>query len=579
MAFGKKSKRTGKLDLLGNTREREEQAQRYEEQRREHIRERERILGGQETVDRVLRDHGEDSSDQSAVGSRRQRKGGRPSGAEAGQLSFDVFAREEERLRDDAAKAKTGQLGFETFAQEDLQPIDDETRSKAEGEVIERVRRKMRDQFGDKLSSSHGDAELEEEIRDAIDMALQMEKDVRTVKQRESLTGRIYNLIMGLGPLEEIFSDEGISEIMVSRYDKVFIERGGKMVLSDVRFSSEEELRLICDQIVSRVGRAVNDAHPLADARLADGSRVNIALPPVSVDGTTLTIRRFPKKKMKPEDYLAFGSCDERMLAFFKMAIEGRFTMIVSGGTGSGKTSLLNLLSNYYCYDPGISIITIEDSCELQIHHNNVRRYETRDAGASGAAAVTARDLVRNSLRQRPDVIILGEIRDGTIVDFFRAASTGHEGSLTTIHTTSPEMMTSTVLQLVQMAKDVNFSEDAALRMYAGAIDVLVQIERSADYKRRITRITHIAGFGEDGARALGISKSDPEYDPHKVYLKDIFRFVETGMSETGEILGRYEPTGYMPKDLLRKAFLNRVQYDKNIFVPDPDIDVGEAIY
>lgn len=579
MAFGKKSKRTGKIDLLGQARELEEQAWRYEEERRGRTRERDRLLGSQETVDRMLHDQGIDSSDQSAVGNGGRKRGCRVSNEEAGQLSFDVFTREEEQSLEAAAKARTGQLGFETFAQEAEQPVDEETRSKVESKVIARVRRKMRDQYGDQLANSHEDPELAKEIRDSIDRALQLENDVRTVRQRENLTGRIYNLIMGLGPLEEIFTDEDISEIMVSRYDKVFIERGGKMVLSDVKFSSEEELRLICDQIVSRVGRAVNDAHPLADARLADGSRVNIALPPVSVDGTTLTIRRFPKKKMKPEDYLAFGSCDERMLAFFKMAIEARFTMIVGGGTGSGKTSLLNLLSNYYAFDPGLSILTIEDSCELQIHHNNVRRYETRDAGASGAAAVTARDLVKNSLRQRPDVIILGEIRDGTIVDFLRAASTGHEGSLTTIHTTSPEMMTSTVLQLFQMANDVDFSEDAALRMYAGAVDVLIQIERSADYKRRITRITHIAGFGEDGARALGISKGDPEYDPHKVYLKDIFRFVETGMSATGEILGRYEPTGYMPKELLRKAFLNRVQYDKNIFVPDPDFEVGEGLY
>ncbi len=551
MAFGRKNDRSGKIDLLGREQEQQELARRYDEVHKGKARDRRRELGSREAVDTILSDTGVASPyDQEAVGASRKRK-----------------------VKTDSASE---QMELVSLIQQEELPLDDETRAKVEGAVMERVRRKMRDQYGDQIVQAHDDPEFAKEIRESIEDALQFESDVRTVRQRENLTGMIYNLIMGLGPLEELFKDETISEIMVSRYDKVFIEREGKMVLSGVRFSSEEELRLICDQIVSRVGRAVNDAHPLVDARLADGSRVNIALPPVSVDGTTLTIRRFPKKTMKPEDYLAFGSCDERMLAFFKMAIEGRFTMIVSGGTGSGKTSLLNLLSNYYCYDPGISIITIEDSCELQIHHDNVRRYETRDAGASGAAAITARDLVKNSLRQRPDVIIVGEIRDGTIFDFFRAASSGHEGSLTTIHSTSPEMLENTIHQLFQMAKDVSFSEQTQLRMYAGSVDIVVQIERSADFKRRITRVTHVVGFGDYGAKALGISRTDPEYDPNKVYLRDIFRFVETGKNEAGEILGRYEPTGYIPKELVRRAYLNRVEYDSDIFKPDSDSGGGQ---
>ena len=546
MAFGRKVGKAGKIDLLGRAQEQQELARRYEEEHAQKVRERKRELGQRETVEKILRESADRFSyDQDAVGVSKRKKPGTDAASE--------------------------QLELEALVQQDELQMDDETRAKVEGAVIERVRQKMRDQFSEEIKDRHDDPEFAKEIREAIEVALQSERDVRTVRQRKVLTKRIFNLIMGLGPLEELFVDETISEIMVTRYDKVFIERDGKMQLSDIRFSNEEELRTICDQIVSRVGREVNDSKPLADARLADGSRVNITLPPISVDGTTLTIRRFPKKTMKPEDYLAFGSCDERMLAFFKMAIEARFTMIVSGGTGSGKTSLLNLLSNYYCYDPGISIITIEDSCELQINHNNVRRYETRDASASGAAAVTARDLVKNSLRQRPDVIIVGEIRDGTIVDFFRAASSGHEGSLTTIHSTSPEMLESTIHQLFQMAKDVSFSERTQLRMYAGSVDIIVQIERSADYKRRITRISHVVGFGEYGAQALGISRTDPEFDPDKVYLRDIFRFVEEGKSETGEILGHYEPTGYVPKDLMRRAYLSRVEYDQNIFNPEYD--------
>ena len=288
MAFGRREK-AGKIDLLGRAQEQQEMVRRYEEKHGSQTHDRKRTLGDRETVEAVPVDGGASASyDHEAVGASGRKK------------KADAFS---EQMELDLVSA---------IQQEEL-PLDDVTRAKIEGDVMERVRRKMRDQYGDQITQAHDDPEFAKEIRESIDLALQSESNVRTVRQRENLTGRIYNLIMGLGPLEEIFADETISEIMVSRYDKVFIERDGKMVLSDVKFSSEEELRMICDQIVSRVGRAVNDAHPLADARLADGSRVNIALPPVSVDGTTLTIRRFPKKKMKPEDYLAFCADSERV--------------------------------------------------------------------------------------------------------------------------------------------------------------------------------------------------------------------------------------------------------------------------
>ena len=433
-------------------------------------------------------------------------------------------------------------------------------------EVIERVRNKVREKFGDRILSERKDEKFQVEISKAILEALMDEGGVvRDVNDRDRLHTRIFNLIVGLGPLELLFN-QGYSEIMVSRYDKIFVEEKGKMKLTNVRFSSEEELRQIVDQILAPLGRTINDASPMVDGRLEDGSRFNVVIPPIAVDGTQLTIRRFPEHKITAQQYLEFGSLNEVILKFFEIIVRAQFNGIVSGGTGSGKTTLLNLLSNFLAFDPGLAVATIEDSCELQINHPNVRRYETRNANASGVGAVTSRQLVKNAMRIRPDSIIIGEIRDGTMADFLRIATSGHDGCLTTLHNESPRELENTIQVLFQMAEDYNFTEAAISRLYCAAVDVIIQIKRFPDHVRRITHVTHVVGYGKEGAKELGIKPGDPDYDPHECYIRDIFVWEPWGFKD-GKFYGDFVPTGYVPKRLIEKARDHGVMIDEDMFV------------
>lgn len=464
-----------------------------------------------------------------------------PVGMEQSQLEFPSETAEDERRRDEAFRI--------------------------EEEVVAMVRSRIKKMFGDRITTEKKEKEFQNAVWEAIDRMLMDEgQRVKTVDERARIRRRIYNLIMGLGPLELLF-DKGYSEIMVARYDKIFVEEKGKMILSDVKFASEQELRVIIDQILAPLGRVIDDSHPTVDGRLEDGSRFNAVIPPIAVDGTQLTIRRFPEKKITEEDYLKFGSLNEDVLQFLKAGVESRWNMIVSGGTGSGKTTLLNLLSNFYCFEPGLSVVTIEDSCELKINHPNVRRYETRNANASGAGEVSAKMLVKNAMRIRPDVIIVGEIRDGVMADFLRLTTSGHDGCLTTVHNNSPREMEQTVQVLFQMAQDYDFTENAISRLYCAGVDVIVQIKRCADHVRRITHVTHVVGYGDIGAEALGISHKDARYNPNKCYLKDIFVWEPWGVNEDGTFKGDYVPTGYVPRELLDKARDHKVHIDESIFV------------
>lgn len=442
-----------------------------------------------------------------------------------------------------------------------------EAKHQIEEQVVAIVRAKVQKQFGDRITKEKKSDTFKRDVWGAIGNALMDEGDkVKTITDRERLQHRIYNLIIGLGPLEVLF-DKGYSEIMVARYDKIFVEENGRMRLSDVEFASEQELRTIIDQILAPLGRVIDDAHPTVDGRLEDGSRFNAVIPPIAVDGTQLTIRRFPEKKITEEDYLKFGSLNKVVLDFLKMGVQSRWNMMVSGGTGSGKTTLLNLLSNFYSFDPGLSVVTIEDSCELKINHPNVRRYETRNANASGAGEVSAKQLVKNAMRIRPDVIIVGEIRDGVMADFLRLATSGHDGCLTTVHNNSPKELEQTIQVLFQMADDYDFTENAISRLYCAGVDVIVQIKRCADHVRRITNVTHVVGYGEIGAEALGILPTDPRFNPNKCYLKDIFVWEPWGVGENGIFVGDYVPTGYVPRELLDKARDHMVSIDESIFI------------
>ena len=544
--FGNEKKKDGKIDLQGRLAERERAAREYEAQKRdfaprrllrEDAKERDEIP---ENVE-VGASAGLGMESEDAVG----RTGGR-------KRSVDGQGRLDEPVSASAVDT------YKTKAEE---------RAEQENQVCDRVREKMIDLFGKRITNESAEEGFKKEMAAAIENALKDEAQVvRTPRDRERMKVRIYDLIMGFGPLEVLFRDKDISEIMVTRYDRIFIEEGGKMVLTDVKFSSEKELHDVVDQIVSPIGRAINAAEPIVDGRLPDGSRVNVVIQPIAVDGTTVTIRRFPEKKLVPEDYLRFKSCDHRIMDFLKMLVEGKANLIVSGGTGSGKTSLLNLLSNFLNYDPGLSVVTIEDSCELRINHPNVRRFETRLPNAEGKNEVTMRMLVKTSLRQRPDVIILGELRDGTMADFLRAATSGHDGCMATVHANSPEELGETVQVLFKMAKDYDFTETAINRLYSNAVDVIIQIRRYPDHVRRISNISHVVGFGKRAAKELGIMPGDPDYDREEVYVRDIFRWRKTGVGEDGTFTGVFEPTGYIPKNLIEKFELYGVPVDDRMF-------------
>lgn len=483
-----------------------------------------------------------------------------------GELADYQAAKKGEWALKEPVLALEGEVSLMDVLQQEEDNVSEDKKKRAEEEVVIRVREKIKLRFGERIQDEAGLKPFQEEIREAIGDALANEgKYIRTVMARERVQERIYNLIMGFGPLELLFK-QGHSEVMVTRYDRIFVEKKGKMRLTAVQFGSEEELRGIIEQMVSRIGRVINDATPLVDGRLEDGSRFNAVLPPIAVDGAQLTIRRFPETKLTEQDYLKFGTVDPPTLLFLKKAVEAKWNLVVSGGTGSGKTSLLNLLSNFLGYDPELSVVTIEDSCELQINHPNVRRYETRQANSAGSGEVSSRMLVKNLMRARPDVAIIGEIRDGTMADFLRLNTSGHEGGMTTVHNNSPEELENTIQVLFQMAKDYNFTENAISRLYSNAVDVIVQIKRYKDHVRRISHISHVVGYGKLGAKRLNIPYGSAEYSPDAVYIRDIFVWRQTGIGENGIFIGTFGPTGYVPEELLEKAFSNGVEIEKSMF-------------
>ncbi len=452
-----------------------------------------------------------------------------------------------------------------TFSQgQDNEEILDD-KAKREQEAIRRIKEKVNVLFGEKILTDSKKENFKILLRDVISDLLEQEFGAEmTLAKRMTLTQSIMDDILGFGPIQELLEDPQITEIMVSRWDKIYIEKNGKLILMpDYKFNSDEHLRAVIEKIVQPIGRRINESEPMVDARLPDGSRVNATIPPISPDGCTLTIRKFSHKKLTGEDYLQFGSLDERMLKFLELAVVGRCNIIVSGGTGSGKTTLLNMLSNFV--PSWEAIVTVEDSCELKLNQDNVRRLEARPASAEGTGEVSIRDLVRNTLRMRPDRIIVGEIRDGCVVDMFRAMSSGHDGSLTTIHANSPRDLVDATLPILFGMSDMKFDEMAQKLQICSAVDLIVQIERLRDGSRKITSITHVVGLGRDGASKLKLKTVEPD----KIYLQDIFRYKQEGIDENGKVYGRFEATGYAPKEILNKLQSMGVEVPMEIFEPD----------
>jgi len=378
------------------------------------------------------------------------------------------------------------------------------------------------------LSEMQADAAAGRQRLSSIILQLIGEQSVRlTTPQRDGLAKEILDEIFGLGPLEPLLNDPSVNDILVNTYSTVYVERGGVMEKTNVVFKDNAHLMHIIDRIVSTVGRRIDESSPMVDARLLDGSRVNIVIPPLAVDGPLLSIRRFGKSPLTSEDLVRFRSLTPQMLELLASAVRARLNIVVSGGTGSGKTTLLNVMSSFI--SPGERIVTIEDSAELQIKQEHVARLECRPPNLEGKGAVRQRELVINALRMRPDRIILGEVRGEEAIDMLQAMNTGHDGSITTIHANSPRDAIGRIETMAMMG-DFGLPEKAIRTQISSAIDLIVQASRLSDGSRRVTHITEITGtVGE------------------VVSLQDIFLYEKTGVTAAGKTKGRFFATGVVP--------------------------------
>jgi pilus assembly protein CpaF len=362
---------------------------------------------------------------------------------------------------------------------------------------------------------------------------------------------QIMNEIFGYGPIQALIEDPDISEIMVNGPKKVFVERKGQLLKTNVAFDDDNHVLHVIDRIILPLGRHIDADSPTVDARLPDGSRVNAVVRPIAIDGPSITIRKFSKDKLKVEDLINFGSITRQMSEFLQACVKARFNIIISGGTGSGKTTLLNVLSGFIPENE--RIITIEDAAELQLQQDHVLRMETKTANIDGVGTVSIRDLVRNSLRMRPDRIVIGEVRGGEALDMLQAMNTGHDGSLTTTHANSPRDAISRIETLVLMA-GMDLPLRVVRQQISSAIDLIVQQSRLKDGQRKITAITEVAGM-----------------EGETVVLTDIFKFDQTGVTPDGKIIGEIHATG------LRPAFTPRLEaagfrLSAEIFAPKPSV-------
>jgi len=387
---------------------------------------------------------------------------------------------------------------------------------------------------------SMSESKLREEIATLVELLLTEDPAQINDIERRMLVRDIQNEMLGLGPLELLMADSTVSDILVNSYDQIYVERRGKLELTDVRFSDEKHLLRIIDKIVSRVGRRIDESSPMVDARLPDGSRVNAIIPPIALDGPMVSIRRFAVIPLKMADLVTrYKSLTPDMALLLEGHAKSKINMLISGGTGSGKTTLLNILSGFIPETE--RIVTIEDAAELQLQQEHVVRLETRPPNIEGKGEVTQRALVRNALRMRPDRIVIGEVRGGEAVDMMQAMNTGHEGSLTTIHANTPRDAIARLENMVSMA-GINLPHKAARQQIASAITVIVQVNRLTDGQRKVTSIQEITGM-----------------EGEIITMQEIFTFKQTGMAADGKVSGHVQATGIRPKfaDKLRNHGVN----------------------
>jgi pilus assembly protein CpaF len=380
-----------------------------------------------------------------------------------------------------------------------------------------------------KLQDDNQDV-LRQQVRSAVQQLLADEQAILSANDRELLVDDILSEMMGLGPLEILLRDQSVSDILINGPYCIFVERKGKLEESSVKFKDNAHLLQIIDRIVSAVGRRVDETQPLCDARMLDGSRFNCVIPPLALDGALVSIRKFTKDKLKIDDLVRFNAISQAAADLLKGFVEARLNIVISGGTGSGKTTLLNVLSSFIPHDE--RIVTIEDAAELQLQQRHVARMETRPANIEGRGEINQRDLVKNSLRMRPERIILGECRSGEALDMLQAMNTGHDGSLTTLHANTPRDACRRLETMVMMA-GYDLPARAIREQIASAVHVIIQANRLSDGSRKVLNITEVVGMEGD-----------------VILLQDIFTFVQYGIDENKKVLGEFKYTGVRPKFL-----------------------------
>jgi pilus assembly protein CpaF len=412
------------------------------------------------------------------------------------------------------------------------------SRAKSKASVEEaalRVRPILMERIDPAAASQLTRKELARQIAEVVVELLHEESiQLNQIEQRDLVTNLV-NDMLGLGPLEQVLSDEKITDIMVNGPKQVYIERGGKLTLTDIVFRDNAHLQSIASRIVTRIGRRVDETSPMCDARLEDGSRVNIIIPPLAIDGASISIRKFAKKKITLDIMAQQKNISDPMATVFKIASRCRLNILISGGTGSGKTTLLNAFSRMI--DPGERIVTIEDAAELQLQQPHVVRLETRPANLEGDGEVTIRDLVKNSLRMRPDRIILGECRGSEAVDMLQAMNTGHEGSMSTIHANRPREALTRLENMFGMA-GMNMPIGAVRTQIASALDMIVQISRMRDGIRRVTHVTEVVGI-----------------EGETITTQDLFTYEFEGEDRDGKLMGSYRSSGLRPQFTEKAAY------------------------
>ena len=394
------------------------------------------------------------------------------------------------------------------------------------------------------LEAINDEEEVTNQIRRAVTDVLRGESTPLSQAEREEIVEHIVWEIIGLGPIEPLFRDKSITDILVNNAHNIFVERKGKLSRISAQFRNDAHLLAVIDRIVSRVGRRVDESSPMVDARLPDGSRVNAIIPPLALDGPVLSIRRFGAE-ITSKELMDYGSITQDMLTLLAGCVKARLNILISGGTGSGKTTLLNAMSSFIPADE--RLITIEDAAELRLQQEHVVRLETRPPNSEGRGEVVARDLVKNALRMRPDRIVVGEVRSGEALDMLQAMNTGHEGSMSTIHSNSPRDALARLETMILMS-GTNLPQRAMREQVASALDVIVQVQRLSDGGRRVTSIVEVVGM-----------------EGEMVTTQEIFRYKRRGFTPEGKIVGSFEPTGVRPL-FAERMKISGVEMPKGLF-------------